>query len=633
MTQRLVALGMGVLLLAGAVRLGGALANRSAPYDDAFITFRYARNFAEGQGFVYNPGQPYLGTTSPGYGLLLGATARVTGWDPAQQANWLSAFAIAVMAWFGFALVRRDFGQLAGITAGLSIFLNPMIVTSWGGEWLLAAAAMAAGYYFYRMERLTTAAVALSLAILFRSETMLGAVLICADALLKRKPGTWRAIGVTAAIGLAWIVLAGLVIGQVLPGTLGTKLAHGRSGLFEGFLRGFARGVRQFLLADYRMWLIALLAWHGVLVAALKGGVWRLIGLWLAAHVAFFTLFGFPFYHWYLVPLALGISLSTGIGITAVSLYLTALLNRRVLARIVTVALAVVMMGTVALSESDSTRVWIGSKPDPREILYNNAGAWLANRTPPDASVCYLEIGRIGYFSKRRLIDLMGLVTPEVAGHVANQDLLWAVSRFKPDYYLVGSIFTWAGTAATEPWFPSAYEEIEHFRAPGLNMVLTVYRKLPGAVFPEPPVIEGLFVKPNAVVGEILPGASWSQTFVANRDNLYGVATTMATFARVNRGTMSFKLEMLEPLRVVHEEQFRMEDVADNQWRTFSFPALVDSRGKQFRFTISAVDSAPGNAVTLFYNARDLYPAGERYLNGVRQKGDMPVKLVYLPGS
>jgi hypothetical protein len=525
--------------------------------------------------------------------------------------------------------VRKDFGELAGVTAGLSVALNPMIITSWGGEWLLAAAAMAAGYYFYRAERLTAAAVALSLAILFRSETVLGVVLVFADAVLRRKPGAWRAIGVSAAIGLAWAIVAGLLIGQILPGTLGTKLAHGRSGLFEGFLRGFLRGGRQFLLADYRMFLIVLLAWHGALLAALKGGVWRLIGVWIAAHVIFFTAFGFPFYHWYLVPVAFGISVATGIGIAAVDLYVVALLKQRRLGRVAVVALILLMIGTMVHSEASSTRAWTSSKPDPREILYNNVGAWLANRTLEGSSVCYLEIGRIGYFSRRRLIDLMGLVTPEVADHVANQDLLWAVSHFKPDYYLTASTFVWAGTAASEPWFPSAYEEVERFRSPELNMVLSVYRKLPGAVFPEPQVIEGVFLKPNAVVGEMLPGTSHGQTFVATRNNLRGVATMMATFARVNRGTMSFKLEGLEPLRIVHEEQFRMEDVADNQWRTFTFPAVATSKGERFRFTISAVDAAAGNAVTLFYDARDFYRGGERFLNGVQQKGDLTLKLVY----
>ena len=39
--------------------------------DDAYITYRYARNILAGLGFGYNPGEQVLGTTTPLYTLLL----------------------------------------------------------------------------------------------------------------------------------------------------------------------------------------------------------------------------------------------------------------------------------------------------------------------------------------------------------------------------------------------------------------------------------------------------------------------------------------------------------------------------------------------------------------------------------
>ena len=35
--------------------------------DDAYITYRYARNLADGHGMVFNPGVHHLGTTAPGW--------------------------------------------------------------------------------------------------------------------------------------------------------------------------------------------------------------------------------------------------------------------------------------------------------------------------------------------------------------------------------------------------------------------------------------------------------------------------------------------------------------------------------------------------------------------------------------
>ncbi len=47
--------------------------------DDAYITFRYARNIVDGLGFVYNLGEQILGTTTPLYTLLLALLSAMFG--------------------------------------------------------------------------------------------------------------------------------------------------------------------------------------------------------------------------------------------------------------------------------------------------------------------------------------------------------------------------------------------------------------------------------------------------------------------------------------------------------------------------------------------------------------------------
>ena len=56
----LLALGACVL-----IPLAFGLAQPPAHLDDAYITYRYARNLATGRGFVYNPGEAVMGTTAP----------------------------------------------------------------------------------------------------------------------------------------------------------------------------------------------------------------------------------------------------------------------------------------------------------------------------------------------------------------------------------------------------------------------------------------------------------------------------------------------------------------------------------------------------------------------------------------
>jgi arabinofuranosyltransferase len=65
------------------VLVGLALLARLLPgprtIDDAFITFRYARNLLEGYGLVYNPGEQVLGTTTPLYAGLMAGLGALSG--------------------------------------------------------------------------------------------------------------------------------------------------------------------------------------------------------------------------------------------------------------------------------------------------------------------------------------------------------------------------------------------------------------------------------------------------------------------------------------------------------------------------------------------------------------------------
>jgi hypothetical protein len=83
-------------------------------YDDAFVTYRYAANLAAGRGLAFNPGEPVLGTTAPGWAVLLGLAARASdavglaGLDAAAWGTLLGALSLAVVAGFlPLAALRR----------------------------------------------------------------------------------------------------------------------------------------------------------------------------------------------------------------------------------------------------------------------------------------------------------------------------------------------------------------------------------------------------------------------------------------------------------------------------------------------------------------------------------------------
>src|SRR5918912_119366 len=79
------------LLVPAGAALMARLLTGPHPIDDAYITFRYARNLATGLGLVYNPGEWVLGTTAPGWAMLLGLGYRLGLTDLPWLATSISA--------------------------------------------------------------------------------------------------------------------------------------------------------------------------------------------------------------------------------------------------------------------------------------------------------------------------------------------------------------------------------------------------------------------------------------------------------------------------------------------------------------------------------------------------------------
>lgn len=108
--------GLGALwVLVGAVVLCRVFVVRAVPiYDDAFITYRYAEHLAAGLGLVYNPGAPWepvLGTTAPGYAVLLAGLVRL-GADVVAASLAVNVVSDAVVA----VLLARLLGRRALVT-------------------------------------------------------------------------------------------------------------------------------------------------------------------------------------------------------------------------------------------------------------------------------------------------------------------------------------------------------------------------------------------------------------------------------------------------------------------------------------------------------------------------------------
>ena len=68
---------------------------------------------------------------------------------------------------------------------------------------------------------------------------------------------------------------------------------------------------------------------------------------------------------------------------------------------------------------------------------YKYIGEWIRNNTPSDNKIASVEIGNIGWYSDRYIIDILGLVNPLNAEFVGRNDFSKWFEYYKPDYILI----------------------------------------------------------------------------------------------------------------------------------------------------------------------------------------------------
>ncbi len=157
--------------------------------DDAFVSFRYARNLLEGHGLVFNPGEYVEGYSNFLWVLELAAIWALSGVAPEVAAPWLSvaftAGTIAAMMWWAARLPGlRHRGLVAWMALGLLCSSATFAVwTSGGGletrqfTFFIVLAVMCLSLYRNSRRALLAASLSLAAAALTRPEGPLLAAL------------------------------------------------------------------------------------------------------------------------------------------------------------------------------------------------------------------------------------------------------------------------------------------------------------------------------------------------------------------------------------------------------------------------------------------------------------------------
>jgi len=405
----------------------------SFPVDDAWIHLQYARNLAEHGAFTYFPGdRTTAGSTAPLFTLIetlvffVVRNELVAGFALGLAAH--AAFLWALARWAAARLGAPGWAAFAVAMVALDGRFGLLAVS--GMETSLFLLGLALAFLAWSRGHALGAGLALGATVWVRPEALVLAGVFAIDALLARQAPkrVLAGLGALAALVAGYLGFNLLTGGTAFPNTLAAKAAFYAGKPLTAFLRedvGATFGGAWGLMALLAVGAVALEAPRWFAPRREAAGVAAAPSArpefgWAVALVLAYAIV-LPFSHRfnrYLVPALPAVAIAGAMALREISARL-ARGGARKPGAAAWIAPAVAMVALVlqgiyfapALQEfGDFSRYHLD-----RHV---RAGRWLAENTPAEAVVATHDVGAIAYYSRRRIVDTAGLVTPEVVPHL-----------------------------------------------------------------------------------------------------------------------------------------------------------------------------------------------------------------------
>ncbi len=436
--------------------LGARLIPGPRTIDDAFITFRYARNILAGEGFVFNPGQRVMGTTTELYTLLMTGLGALAG-GPQADLPWI-ALVVNALADAGTALLLWQIGkragfELAGAAAGLAWGVAPYSVTfAIGGlETSLYVFLLTLTVWAHITHRGRLTALAAALSLLTRPDALILLGPLALDWLIrgfrnKAERVRMSEILIAALPLLAWLIFATLYFGSPIPHSVQAKLGAYRLGSVEGLVRLLQHYTTPFhwqnlmhsaAAVSLGVLLFPFLSFVGIyrsVRAESRLATWAVYP-WL--YLIVFAAANPLIFRWYLTPPLPAYFFFIFVGLEDV---LTRLSTARragpapVWLRSLLMAALCAPMLVGLLSEWRLRPDHGPLRPAPDmafiqlELLYRQAAEQTAPRLNGQSVLAAGDVGVLGFYTPARILDLVGLNSPEALQYYPLDEKYYAIN-------------------------------------------------------------------------------------------------------------------------------------------------------------------------------------------------------------
>ena len=467
-----------------------ALAARIFPgprtIDDAYITFRYAQNLLNGYGFVYNPGEAVLGTTTPLYALLMAGMGLFFGGSQAPfptLALLVNAIADGLTCWLMMRLAETLGYRRAGLAAAAVWAIAPWSVTfAIGGlETSLLILFGMATFYFYSIDKPVVSAFCGSLSLLTRPDALLLLIPLIAERIRRSLRSnrshsppltiTIPEISVFVIPLAVWVTFATAFFGNPIPMSITAKSAAYHLPTEAGIVRLLQHYATPFVGSEtLGSWWIGvglilfpvLFGLGAIKVLREKPYTWPiLIYPWF--YMLTFSVANPLIFRWYLTPPLTIYFLGIFLGSERLASDLKSKLPAIIL---VTVALTLTLLGWVLRPDHGPDRPAPEMAYIQLELHYKEAAKILQDHIQPDETLAAGDIGVLGYYTQAHILDTLGLITPQAAEYYPLPDNVYVgnyaiasdlITEYQPDFLVFPEVYG-RKTLLEDPKFIDSYD-------------------------------------------------------------------------------------------------------------------------------------------------------------------------------
>jgi len=438
--------------------------------DDAYITFRYARNLLEGNGFVYNPGEQVLGTTTPLYTSLLAGLAFISGTrDFPALATFVNALAgmvsILLLYHLGCSFSgRKKVGAAVALLWAVAPYGVAFTIGGMETELTIALLVAASLAYLNGYDRAMAALSAL--AFLARPDTVILTGLLWLGLILKRRRIPWREAGIALVLLAPWLIFSILYFGSPFPHSIAAKSVAYRlpgEAAFVRLLQHYATPFfEQNLLPPAGVFIAFILYCALCVISAIYAFLrdphsWPLIA-YPFIYFAVFAVANPLLFRWYLslpVPFYFLLIITGAWKLihdvcSVIAKQKSESISRLAFALLILVALILTLNAWELQPDHGPVR------PAPEmawfklELLYAQSADIIQQYAQPGDTLGAGDIGVLGYRTGLRVLDTVGLITPETSRYYPADPAIYAINyaipaelmlALDPDYIVILEVY------------------------------------------------------------------------------------------------------------------------------------------------------------------------------------------------